>query len=211
MGIYQRKLGAVVKNRLEGQIDSAAQAGVEMIELLWNQLDAYSTTVVGVQELKVEHVAQGIGRNTLQLRKTWIEDGELVFWPEMGSPVIENKCRCYGYLADTKKNRLVLADMIRFNKFTIIDEKIRKEIFDLAKSEGIDTIIVRDTTMDKYLSRKDPKQGKILDLQAEKEELERKLKLYEDEAAKPPLKGVTIDKSKLGVKTAINTNVVKGL
>lgn len=211
MSIYQRKLGLTVKNRLEEQIESATQAGVEMVELLWNQLDAYNTTVVGVQELRVEHIATGVGRSTLQLRKTWIEDGELVFWPEVNSPVVEGKCRCYGYLADTTTNRLWLAEMIRYNKFTIVDETIRKQISALAEKEGMETTFVRDTSMDESLRKKDPKRDEILTLQEEKAALEQKLRDIETAKNAPPLQGITINKAKLAQRASINTKAVKGL
>ena len=115
-------------------LELASNAGIDTIELMWNDLRKQSAQIIGVEYPSV-YVRKNEKRSgRVDFNVSWI-DGDIRFYPDQND-------RCYGYLADTENNRIFLAKMIMHDKFMVVDPSIRKEIEALAKEKGYQTTVV---------------------------------------------------------------------
>lgn len=185
--LYKRKMQQPqIQEAIERYVEEVESVGCNLIELQWVELSKVKHSFIGVEQLKVYEKK---GRRGFELNKRWVDDGEVVFYPDTRS-------RCWGYLVDTEANRIFLARTLKVRKFTIVDQKIKSEIYALAKDNDIDTELRRDDSIDKYLE-KDIKFKKIRELEAELKKRDKQLESVKNEAQRNrPLVNVKLDPEK---------------
>jgi hypothetical protein len=190
-----RKLGAN-KEAVEALFDASASVGVDLIELLWNFLRPSVREVMGYE---VPIITQGgIGDFSAEISTNcdWVE-GTTQFFPDVNN-------RCWGYVFNTEKNRKLLMDSLGNNWFSIADQKVKKEIVDLAEANGLPTTPVPKTVVGIIKTVREKEAEKTIERERkEKMELLKRLKEVEEKLAmaedvkeknvKKRLSGVKID------------------
>ena len=105
-GLGNRKL---VSGDIEVEkfIDNATQADVDVIEMLWYKVRKSSPKILGVEVPHVSVKSKGNFVSAIDFDVQWNKSGLLKFYPDRNA-------RCWGYIADTEKNRGILVSTCCF-------------------------------------------------------------------------------------------------
>lgn len=196
----------------------ALQGGFNVVELLWSKFRSSSVKTMGF-EVPVEVRTNSMSSDVDSMSKI-VTAGS---WTEF-RPDGEN--RCWAYVIDTPHNRKVMAASLRTGWYKINDQKVREEVKELALRSGLPTdkvekpiTNVKRTAREKAAEKKTVELSDLVyDLKRRLAETEDALKLYkniteksdkkieeapaiqekEEPVVRPPLKGVHIDREKIG-------------
>ena len=143
----RRKIGDDIVEELEDLMTDAEDLGHSFIELRYSEESKYLVKLRGRESLAIISTRkQGTTFRRIAGGKI-VNDGVIRFYPD-------KKAKCWGYMLDTENNRLYLAHQLHQNHVIIVDSKIKKEIFALAKKLGIETEVdTTDHTFDGYLNK----------------------------------------------------------
>ena len=135
--ITDRKLISGEKE-VESFLNSASLAGLNVIELLWKKLSPSVKIHMGF-DVPVFHFNGNNSRGSIDVDRSIgvsFQDGQTLFYPDKAN-------YCWGYVADTKRNRDMIMKSLKTGWFRVQDKAIEKEILDEARNRGISTDVVR--------------------------------------------------------------------
>ena len=179
MSINERKLKSQKTHDTIAQtIGDAEAAGINYIELRQTKVNPVGIQYVGIEEFKMKQVFDRNMGGTLRITPNLIKDGSLNFHADIRDV-------CYGYIADTEKNRQFLAYSLASGRFTITDSKIKHEIESLAVKIGVPTSPTRRKAFDEVVSNKEA--IKVKDLEFELAEAKRQIEILKSDSEKKPL------------------------
>jgi hypothetical protein len=202
MGIITKRKLVSGETENESFFDLASQGGFDVIELVW------STTNVGVKNIIGFDVPVASINGSGEDYKVDLEsDVAAVYGTTIFNP--DNNGRSWAYIIDTPRNRKILKKSFRFDWYKIVDQKLRKELFEEAERDGIETSViqlpepqVKVTAREKQLKEKfENAQKRERELQEQIAEMRKQLGIAK------PLSGKRLDKNKI----KRNDSVLEGI
>jgi hypothetical protein len=165
-GIGNRKL-VTGEAEVRRFIDRCTQSGIDVFELCWTFFRKDTPCIVGLDE---PIITKGGSTNfvaTMDYTVNYNQDGILRFYPD-------EEDTCWGYLADTNRNREWLAGTLKNGWFKIVDGHARDEIKKLAIELNEPTEVIPTDALKGYL-KKDPKEIELEKMIKKTQALEQEL------------------------------------
>lgn len=179
MTIAVKKLDGGGDTALNDALNKAAMLGIDIIELIWiprNRMPYFGIMEVNGFQFPTVSINANVFDDTIP-DSNWI-DGTLKFYPDDAG-------RLWGYVYDTKENRMHLAHSLGSGWFKIVDKKIRDEIIELARQNNLVTEPypeVQNLTKKSTGEKKNDEQ--LVKKEKEIIELSQRLKFLEEELLK---------------------------